>query len=641
MHRSLPLTSALCAMALCAACGAEQPDPAVAATPAEPPDEAAVDVHMKVASAPLENISNGSAAKLTKMKLRRMRPKRLLSSRSRSHSYASRLPGRRTSYGTFRDEGVNGDVRTNVDNKSTFAADVDTGSYFFGRGYLQRGVLPPVSSVRLEEWVNAFAYSYAPPAADDDKPFAVHMAMAPSPFRPKRHLLRIGVKGKTVSKAERLPVHLVFLVDTSGSMGGNLPLVQKTLHMLTDGLRDDDTVSLVTYAGSSEELLPATSAADKKAIHDAIDRLKSRGGTDMGTGMEMAYRNAGKHLGPHRISRVMVFSDGDANIGKTSHTAIHEAVRGYVSEGITLSTVGFGRGNYNDTLMEQLANAGNGNYVYVDSEQAAKKLFVDELTSQLVVIAKDVKLQVEFSPKYVKSYRLLGYENRDVADHQFRDDKRDAGEIGAGHAVTALYEVAFRKAPSAKHARRFLTLHLRHKTPKGRTAVEHKFHLRPQQVKRRFADLDVDTRWAAAVAQSAEVLRQSDFAAGKRLSDAKSLGRTAAVGRFAEERQAYLRLLVDRSFDADLDDKKRKAVKALIATLQRIKPELAACSKNGPARKVVMRFRVLQGRATATNVVTPGLSQAQQKCLIQVVGKTTWPDHPAFEDDFDVPVVLN
>jgi|GEM_PF-1854605 len=447
-----------------------------------------------------------------------------------------------SSGGHFRDEGVSPLTLTRDVAVSTFAADVDTGSYDFGRGFLQRGQRPPASSVRVEEWVNAFDYKDAPPSSSSRMPLRVHLEMGPSPTTPGRHLLRIGVKGKVVSREARPAAHLVFLVDTSGSMGtaDKLPLAQTSLHLLTDALRDDDTVSIITYAGSSLEVLPVTSGKKKKAIHAAIDALRSGGGTRLGSAMERAYRNAGKHLGDNRISRIIVLSDGDVNIGRTSHESIHDAVKGYVSEGITLSTVGFGRGNYNDTLMEQLADTGNGNYAYIDSQKAAKKLFVDELSSTLMVIAKDVKLQAAFNPTRVKSFRRLGYENRSMAAKDFRNDKKDAGEVGPGHSVTALYELELHDGVQ-QGAEDMVEVRVRHKTPRGHAATEFSTSLLPQHVKRSWSALSADTRWGAAVALTAEILRGSSFAKHKKLSDALVLAEGAAGHR--AERRAFVRHL--------------------------------------------------------------------------------------------------
>jgi Ca-activated chloride channel family protein len=465
----------------------------------------------------------------------------LFAGEDKTREDTSDIDGAISQGGGFAAVAVNPWVKTADDTQSTFAIDVDTASYTFARRYLERGQRPPQGSVRVEEFVNAFHYSYAPPT---DDAFRVHLAAAPSPLGRGHHLVRVAVKGQEVSNAARAPVHLTFLVDTSGSMGASdkLPLAQQALHHLVDNLRDDDSIALITYAGSTQVILEQTKVAKKRSIHDAIDRLRTGGGTNMGSGMELAYKNAHRYLSSESESRVIVLSDGDANIGRTTHGSILDAVKGYVSEGVTLSTVGFGTGNYQDTTMEQLANAGNGNYSYIDSMKAAKKVFGTDLAGTLQVIAKDVKIQVEFNPDTVKRYRLLGYENRDIADHEFRNDKVDAGEIGSGHSVTALYEVELNDDVAGSTST-LANVHVRAKTPKGVKATESTFALDGRDVADRFGDLDRDTRFAMALALAGEVLRGSAHAEGFTLEDAYHLASEAADGPYAEERQEFVTML--------------------------------------------------------------------------------------------------
>lgn len=436
--------------------------------------------------------------------------------------------------GTFAHAGTNPIVDVREDPFSTFAIDVDTGSWLYARRFLRMGRTPTAASVRVEEWVNGLHYAYRAPAHGDA--FAIHVDAAPSPFTRDRHVVRVAIQGRRVEDQERKPAHLTFLVDVSGSMQApdKLPWAQQAMHEATNALRDDDSVAIVTYAGSTGVVLPATSARVKQRIHEAIDGLRPGGGTDMGSGMELSYREANKHLASERTSRVIVLSDGDANIGRTSHGEILKSIRGYVSEGVTLSTVGFGTGNYNDHLMEQLADAGNGNYAYIDSKETMKRVFVDELTSTLEVIAADVKVQVEWNPEAVRTYRLLGYENRDVADRDFRDDKKDAGEIGAGHAVTALYEVELVDAESGKDLG---TVHVRHKVPRHPTATETSLAITRTFVHRDVKDLDADAKAALGMALGAEILRGSEHAAGLTLVDAARLLRAGAAGAHAAERR--------------------------------------------------------------------------------------------------------
>ncbi|MFZ9886751.1 MAG: vWA domain-containing protein [Myxococcota bacterium] len=446
--------------------------------------------------------------------------------------------------GTFVDSGVNELTDTREDRFSTFAIDVDTASYTYARRFLEQRQRPRADSVRVEEWVNAFHYDYEGP--EGDEPFAIHLAAAPSPLATGRHLMQVGIQGKRLSRAQRKPVHLTFLVDVSGSMSApdKLPMAQRALHLLTNELDERDSVSIVTYAGHTGEVLPATKVTSRgrAQIHAAIDELTSSGGTHMSSGMELAYRNAHRFLSSETNSRVIVLSDGDANIGRTSHEDMLHQIRGYVSEGVTLSTVGFGTGNYRDHLMEQLADAGNGNYSYIDSDKAARKVFVDDLTGTLEVIAKDVKIQVEFHPEQVASYRLIGYENRDVADQDFRNDRVDAGEIGAGHTVTALYEVVLRDGDRVTEGD-LATVRVRHKAPRGERALETTRQLRASELHHDFTALSANARFATAAALGAELLRGSPYVAHLDLSRAIAMAEEAAVGQFREERLELARLL--------------------------------------------------------------------------------------------------
>ncbi|HEY5922500.1 MAG TPA: von Willebrand factor type A domain-containing protein, partial [Kofleriaceae bacterium] len=341
----------------------------------------------------------------------------------------------------YTDYGKNPWIAAAEDRLSTFAADVDTASYTIARRKLQEGTLPPQASVRVEEWVNYFSYAF--PAAAPGTPFSVVMEAAPHPFEASRHVLRVGVATKAKTPGERKPSALVFLVDVSGSMTSSdkLPMAKKALHILTDNLTEKDAVSIVTYAGSSRTVLQMTSIDHKDRIHKAIDSLESGGSTAMAQGIDTAYEIAAKWIRPGGISRVVVLSDGDANVGPHSHQDMLRIIEERAKAGVALSTIGFGMGNYKDTTMEQLADKGNGNNYYIDSLDAAKRVFADQLTSTIETAAKDVKLQVELDPAQVSRYRLVGYENRDVADKDFRKDEVTGGQVGWGHQVTALYEV--------------------------------------------------------------------------------------------------------------------------------------------------------------------------------------------------------
>lgn len=442
----------------------------------------------------------------------------------------------------YHDWGKNPWAFAAQDHLSTFAADVDTASYTIARRKLTEGALPPPASVRVEEFVNYFRYAFPEPAADS--PFAVVMDAAPSPLSPGRHILRVGVATRARSQAERKPAHLVFLVDVSGSMASpdKLDLAKQSLRILTGNLADGDTVALVTYAGGSRVVLPPTGIAHRSAILAAIDELTTGGATAMGSGIDLAYQQAMRGLQPGAISRVIVCSDGDANVGSHTHAEILQIIAGRAKEGVTLSTIGFGTGNYKDELMEQLADRGNGNNFYIDSLAAANKVFGDQLGSTLEVVAKDVKLQVDFDPEVVARYRLVGYENRDVADNDFRNDKVDAGEVGPGHQVTALYEVELTEQ-GRRVAAPLGGVRIRHKPPRGENATEAAFPMIGGAAAS-FANAPVDRRFAFAVAAFADVLRDGQDAEHGSLSQIREIA-NAAAGDGADRKE--LVGLIDRA----------------------------------------------------------------------------------------------
>ncbi|MCB9796392.1 MAG: von Willebrand factor type A domain-containing protein [Alphaproteobacteria bacterium] len=409
----------------------------------------------------------------------------------------------------YTDYGVNDMTLTEVDRHSTFSVDVDTASWSIARRKLREGWLPPTASVRVEEFVNAQTYSYTPPGPADGAPFAVHAEGAPSPFEPGRHLLRIGLAGLDELPGGRAPANLTFLVDVSGSMSSRIGQVKRSLHTLVDNLGPEDTVAIATYAGSSQVVLEPTSALRAQELHAAIDGLRIGGGTHMDSGMQLAYDMALEGFIDGGENRVIVLSDGDANIGRTSHEQILEGIRGYADQGVTLSTIGFGVGNYKDTLMEQLADKGDGEYHYVDSDQAAERLFGESFTGRLQTIARDVKIQVEFNPEAVMAYRLVGYENRDIADQDFRVDAVDAGEIRLGHQVTALYELVLRDRPRGELA----TVRVRAKPPgPDAPAQEWSTRVTRGQLRAEWADGSSDLQVAVATAVFAEKLRGSPYA---------------------------------------------------------------------------------------------------------------------------------
>jgi Ca-activated chloride channel family protein len=408
----------------------------------------------------------------------------------------------------FKHYGVNPFVDTEDDHFSTFAIDVDDASYSVARGYIERGNLPPADAVRTEEFINFFNYDY--PAPERDR-FKVYIEGAPSKFGQNASMLRIGIKGQQINPVDRKPAVLTFVIDVSGSMGidSRLGLVKKALRLLVDQLREDDLVGIAIYGSRGEKYLDHTSIKDKDDILFAIDRLQTGGATNAEEGIKIGYKMASENFKEGAINRIILCSDGVANVGRTGPDAILKEIKEYVEKGITLTTVGFGMANYNDILMEQLGNKGNGHFSYVDNLEQAKRIFIQNLTGTLQVIAKDVKIQIDFDPEKVRSYRLLGYENRDVDDDKFRDDKEDGGEIGSGHDVTALYEIKFRDGASGK----FATLFIRHKNPDADDEVsESNFPLEMKQIKSDFANTSSSFRLAACAAEFAEILRESYWA---------------------------------------------------------------------------------------------------------------------------------
>ena len=426
-------------------------------------------------------------------------------------------------------------VTADADALSTFAIDVDTASYTYARRQLSSGLRVEPSTVRVEEWVNAFRYHLEAPK---DAPWAIHAEGAPSPFTAGRTLLKVALQGRRFTNAERKPANLVFLVDTSGSMSGpdRIDLAKRSMHQLVDALDERDSVAIATYAGSSMVVLPSTNAVEASAIHRAIDRLSTGGGTSMESGMVLAYREAAKGVRDGVSSRVLVFTDGDANIGATRAQDILSAVKSHVDDGVTLTTVGFGMGNYRDDTFEQLADKGNGQSLYIDGAAEMERVFsTQNLAGLLQVISKDVKVQVEFDTKVVRRYRLLGYENRAVRDEDFRNDAVDGGELHAGHTVTALYELELTGVQGALG-----TVSVRGKQPGNGAAFEVASAIGQQVLASNVNDASADVRFATAVAMAADVLRGNP-AAGVTLREAKALAETAAADW--PERREFVGLL--------------------------------------------------------------------------------------------------
>ncbi|MGB2985652.1 MAG: von Willebrand factor type A domain-containing protein [Phycisphaerae bacterium] len=324
---------------------------------------------------------------------------------------------------------------------STFSIDVDTASYANIRRFLNQGRLPPPGAVRIEEMVNYFDYDYPLPAGDD--PFSVNVEVADCPWESDHVLARIGIKGWEYEPEERPPVNLVFLIDVSGSMrpDNKLPLLKRAMEMLINELADDDRVAMVVYAGASGLVLPSTPCDERGRILSVLDRLQAGGSTNGGAGVQLAYDTAVDNFIEGGVNRVVLATDGDFNVGVTSQGELVRLIEEKAKSGVFLSVLGFGMGNYKDSTLEKLADKGNGNYAYIDTEHEAEKVLVEQMGGTLITIAKDVKIQIEFNPAEVTAYRLIGYENRLLAAQDFNDDTKDAGEIGAGHTVTAFYEI--------------------------------------------------------------------------------------------------------------------------------------------------------------------------------------------------------
>jgi Ca-activated chloride channel family protein len=358
---------------------------------------------------------------------------------SAAQGYARQQPANTEKYEQRTDNPVH---RTSEEPVSTFSVDVDTGSYSNVRRMLRDGVRPPVGSVRAEEFINYFSYGHPGPV-NRDIPFRVTTELAAAPWNPQRQLLMIGIKGYDVPKATLPPSNLVFLLDTSGSMDSpdKLPLLKQAFSMLVPQLREQDRVSIVVYAGSAGLVLPPTPGDRHGEILAALDRLQAGGSTNGGDGIRLAYDMAKKAYLENGVNRVILATDGDFNVGTVSQEALETLVGDQRKSGIALTTLGFGQGNYNDAMAERLADVGDGNHAYIDTPQEARKVLVEEMQATLLTIARDVKIQVEFNPALVSEYRLIGYENRLLKREDFANDKVDAGDIGAGHEVTALYEI--------------------------------------------------------------------------------------------------------------------------------------------------------------------------------------------------------
>jgi Ca-activated chloride channel family protein len=443
----------------------------------------------------------------------------------------------------FKEYGTNPFVDTDDDKLSTFGLDVDTGSYTVTRRYLTDGNLPPREAIRVEEFVNAFSYGDRPPTRGE---FAIRAEASPTPFMKGDlyRIVRFNVRGRAVDAKDRKPAVLTFVVDVSGSMQqqNRLELVKRALGLLLDQLKPSDRVGLVVYGTEARKILDPTS--DKEGIREAIGRLFPDGSTNAEDGIRMGYEMAARFRRREAINRVILCSDGVANVGRTGPDSILQVIEREAKENdIELTTVGFGMGNYNDVLMEQLANKGDGRYAYVDTLEEARRIFVEELTGTLQTIATDAKAQVEFEPSVVARWRLIGYENRDIADEKFRDDTVDAGEIGAGHSVTALYEIKLKEGASRRGTAAIVRLRYRSKETGRVVELEH--DLRLSDFAPSWDSAPRGLKLASLVAEFAEVLKGNYWAKDGDLAEVLRRARRLSPELAADERSAELVSLVE------------------------------------------------------------------------------------------------
>jgi Ca-activated chloride channel family protein len=455
--------------------------------------------------------------------------------------------------------------------RSTFSIDVDAASYTNVRRFLTHGQRPPKDAVRIEELLNYFRYDYPEPKGRDR--FSVTTDFAIAPWASEHRLLRIGIKGRSLRTESVPPSNLVFLLDVSGSMQppDKLPLVKQAFRLLVQELRPQDRVAIVVYAGAAGLVLPSTPGSDKAAILAALDRLEAGGSTAGGAGLRLAYEVARQHFAREGNNRVILATDGDFNVGESSDAEMVRLIEARRDQGIFLTVLGFGTGNLKDSRMEQIADKGNGHYAYVDNLNEARRVFVREFAGTLVTIAKDVKIQVEFNPAKVAAYRLVGYENRALRNEDFADDRKDAGELGAGHTVTALYEIvpvgtsfagtggdlddlkyqSVQVRPDASAGDEWLTVQLRYKEPDGATS---RLLTHPVRVRRPPAEPAGDFRFAAAVAAFGLVLRESEYRGTATLDQVLQLARGAEGEDPDGERAEFVRLVESARGLAGVED---------------------------------------------------------------------------------------
>ena len=552
-------TALLCALAL-GACSTtketaasvdEEADTYVLASEAAPTEAAAMDLAVAPPAPPVAQMKMAAPASMG------------FAARERQANVGYQQAANTEKYAQHDDNPVH---RASEQPVSTFSIDVDTGSYANVRRMLRDGVRPPADAVRAEEFINYFDYGHPAPATKD-VPFRVTTELAPAPWNAKRQLLMIGIKGYDVPKATLPPSNLVFLIDTSGSMDSpdKLPLLKQSFAQLVPQLRAQDRVSIVVYAGSAGLVLAPTPGDQHETILAALDRLAAGGSTNGGDGIRLAYAMAKQAYVRNGVNRVILATDGDFNVGTIDQGALETLVADQRKSGVALTTLGFGQGNYNDALAEQLADVGDGNHAYIDTLQEGRKVLVEEMQSTLLTIARDVKIQVEFNPAAVAEYRLIGYENRILQREDFANDKVDAGDIGAGHEVTALYEItpvgsaALRLPPlrygndkpgaTTAKAGELAHLRLRYKRPGEDTSRLIETPIQRSQLR---AQPSSTLRFAAAVAAFADTLRGGTHLEGWNWSEI-----AAAAGDTGNDRwglRAELRELIAKARKTMTDD---------------------------------------------------------------------------------------
>ena len=442
---------------------------------------------------------------------------------------------------------------------STFSIDVDAASYSNMRRYINKGELPPADAIRTEELINYFSYDYPQPTGND--PVKITTEAGTCPWNTKHRLIRIDLKAKEIP-TDKLPVsNLVFLIDVSGSMYGpqRLGLVQSSLKLLVNNLRDEDRVAIVVYSGSAEEKLPSTSGSDKQKIREAIDELTAGGSTAGGAGIKLAYKIAKQNFVKGGNNRIILCTDGDFNVGVSSNEGLEKLIEQERKSGIFLTVLGYGMGNYKDSKMQVLAEKGNGNHAYIDNLQEANRVLVNEFGATMHTVAKDVKLQIEFNPSQVQAYRLIGYESRLLKDEDFNNDAKDAGEMGAGHTVTAFYEVVpagiksdfigkvddlkyqkTKPVPAAANgSKELLTVKLRYKAPDGNISKKIEQSLTDDKKE----NVSSDFRFASAVAMFGQLLRDSDFKGNATYDKVISLAKTSLDNDEKGYRREFIRLV--------------------------------------------------------------------------------------------------